>query len=155
MQPRAPPSPVGIAVQLMEITEYILTAEQHTSGSLGRNLAESRALRLAWGRDFFEIAGLSPTSFGVRSHATHQCVTSVFVDTTIRNLDERAYRELKARAALEGKTMGEMVNEAVRAYLARPEFLSKRGSLRDLRPELYPEGTERLSEEIDDIVYGT
>ncbi len=56
------------------------------------------------------------------------------MDTTIRNLDETAYRQLKARAALEGKTIGEMVNEAIRAFLARPDLLPKRDSLRDLEP---------------------
>lgn len=76
------------------------------------------------------------------------------VDTTIRNLDAAAYRALKARAALTGKTVGEAVNEAIRAYLARPGGLSKTGSLRDVAPEPYPEGNERLSEEIDTIVYG-
>lgn len=76
------------------------------------------------------------------------------MNTTIRNLDEAAYRELKARAALEGKTIGEMVNQAIRCYLARPDLLPKRGSLRDLIPESYPAGNERLSEEIDAIVYG-
>jgi hypothetical protein len=77
------------------------------------------------------------------------------MDTTIRNLDEEAYRALKARAALQGKTIGEVMNEAIRAYLARPDLLPKRGSLRDLTPESYPEGNERLSEEIDAIVYGS
>ena len=77
------------------------------------------------------------------------------MDTTIRNLDERVYRELQARAALAGKTVGEMVNEAVRSYLARPDLLPKRGSLSDLTPERYSRGSERLSEEIDAIVYGT
>lgn len=76
------------------------------------------------------------------------------MDTTIRNLDEDAYRRLKARAALTGKTIGEMVNEAMRAYLARPGPEAKAGTLRRLRPWAYPEGTERLSEEIDAIVYG-
>jgi hypothetical protein len=76
------------------------------------------------------------------------------MDTTIRNLDERAYRELKARAALSGRTLGEVVNEAIRSYLARPDPASRRGSLRHLGPEMYPEGTERLSDEIDSIVYG-
>ena len=76
------------------------------------------------------------------------------MDTTIRNLDERAYRALKARAALTGKTIGEVPNEAIRAYLARPLAGSKRGSLRDLEPEEYPPGMERLSESIDTIVYG-
>jgi plasmid stability protein len=77
------------------------------------------------------------------------------MDTTIRNLDPRAYRALKARAALLGKTVGEAVNDAIRVYLARPEAQPRRGSIRDLNPEAYPDGTDRLSEEIDDIVYGT
>jgi plasmid stability protein len=76
------------------------------------------------------------------------------MDTTIRNLDEATYRTLKARAALAGKTVGEMVNEALRAYRARADSLPKTGSLVDLRPEAYPPGNERLSEEIDAVVYG-
>lgn len=76
------------------------------------------------------------------------------MDTTIRNLDERAYRRLKARAALEGKTIGELVNEAIRAFLARPEPPLRPRSLRELEPEPYPEGNERLSEEIDAVMYG-
>jgi len=76
------------------------------------------------------------------------------MDTTIRNLDEAAYRALKARAALSGRTIGETVNEAIRAYLARPDHFAKTGSLRDLRPQAYPEGNERLSENVDAAVYG-
>ena len=77
------------------------------------------------------------------------------MDTTIRNLDEDAYRSLKAKAALDGKTIGQAMSEAMRAYVARPDFTAKRGTLRDLLPEAYPDGAERLSEEIDAIVYGT
>ena len=76
------------------------------------------------------------------------------MDTTIRNLDERLYREVKARAARTGKTIGDVVNEAMEAYLGRPLDAPKRSSLADLRPEDYPDGNERLSEEIDSIVYG-
>jgi plasmid stability protein len=76
------------------------------------------------------------------------------MDTTIRNLDEAAYRALKARAALTGKSIGELVNEAIRSYLARPDVEAKSGSLQDLRPEDYPKGNERLSEQINGIVYG-
>ena len=76
------------------------------------------------------------------------------MDTTIRNLDEEAYRALKARAALTGKTIGEVVTEAIRCYLARPGALLRRGSLRNLTPERYPKGNERLSVEIDSVVYG-
>lgn len=77
------------------------------------------------------------------------------LDTTIRNLDPDAYRRLKARAALTGGTIGELVNEAIRAYLAR--WLAEapgRRSLEDLAPEDYGEGEERLSEEIDAVAYG-
>ena len=76
------------------------------------------------------------------------------MDTTIRNLDPRAYRALKARAALEGKTVGEMMNKAIQAYLARPDPHGRRGTLGSWEPRLYPEGNERLSEEIDAVVYG-
>ncbi|MEK7667881.1 MAG: hypothetical protein AAB409_04465 [Gemmatimonadota bacterium] len=76
------------------------------------------------------------------------------MDTTIRNLDRGAYRSLKARAALTGKTVGEAVNEAIRAYLAHPEPPPKHGTLRDLAPWPFPDGNERLSEEIDRVAYG-
>ena len=76
------------------------------------------------------------------------------MDTTIRNLDARIYRKLKAHAALSGKTVGEAVNDALRSYLARPDSLPRAGSLRDITPEPYPKGNERLSSEIDLVVYG-
>ena len=77
------------------------------------------------------------------------------MDTTIRNLDEGVYRALKAQAALKGKSIGELVNEAIRTYLARPDVQTKRGSLRDLQPEDYAAGNENLSEQINMIVYRT
>jgi plasmid stability protein len=76
------------------------------------------------------------------------------MDTTIRNLDEDAYRELKAHAARSGRTIGEAINEAMRFYLAVPSPFARRGSLFDLKPERYPQGSEGLSEEIDQVVYG-
>ena len=85
-------------------------------------------------------------------HFEHKCYNAR-VDKTIRNLDERAYRELKARARLDGKSIGELVSEAIRAYLARSHGVGRRKSLRDLRPQAYPEGNERISLEIDQIAY--
>jgi hypothetical protein len=76
------------------------------------------------------------------------------MDTTIRNIDAAAYRALKAHAALTGRTLGDVLSEAIRAYLSTAQSLRKHGSLRDLVPETYPAGTERLSSEIDEIVYG-
>jgi len=76
------------------------------------------------------------------------------MDTTIRNLDERAYRALKARAALTGRTIGQTVNEAIQVYLSRPGQGPKTGTLADLRPLPFPADDERLSEEVDSVVYG-
>lgn len=76
------------------------------------------------------------------------------MDTTVRNLDEQAYRALRARAVLEGRPVGELINEAIRGYLGRHATKRRATSLRTLRPELYPEGNDRLSSEIDAIVYG-
>ena len=74
------------------------------------------------------------------------------MDTTIRNLDDQAYKALRARAVLEGRTVGEVINEAIRGYLARPT--PGKGSLRALKPKRFPPGNENLSSEIDQIVYG-
>lgn len=74
------------------------------------------------------------------------------VDATIRNLDGQAFRRLKAKAALEGKSVGEAISEAIRLYLATHR--RKKRSLLDIKPEDFGPGTERLSEEIDDILYG-
>jgi plasmid stability protein len=76
------------------------------------------------------------------------------MDSTIRNLDKAVYRAMRARAVSQGRNVGELLNEAMRAYLARFEAGKRHSTLRALMPEMFPEGNERLSEEIDAIVYG-
>ena len=76
------------------------------------------------------------------------------MDTTVRNLDKGAYRALRARAVMEGRTVGALITEAIRGYLARPAVRAS-SSLRLLRPEPYPPGSEQLSMQIDEIVYGS
>lgn len=76
------------------------------------------------------------------------------MDTTIRNLDEDAYRRLRAHAALHGRTVGDALNEAIVAYLARAEAARKRGSFARLPVADFGKGTERLSEEINETLYG-
>jgi plasmid stability protein len=76
------------------------------------------------------------------------------MDTTIRNLDPRVYRSIKARAVMTGRNVGDLVNEALRGYLNRTAQPEKSGSLRQLEPVDFPIGNERLSEKVDAIVYG-
>ena len=76
------------------------------------------------------------------------------MDTTIRNLDPDAYRRLKAHAALHGRTVGDVLNEAIRTYLAGPARREPSGSLADWKPVAFLPGEEHLSEEIDRVVYG-
>jgi hypothetical protein len=64
------------------------------------------------------------------------------------------YREAEARAALNGKRMGEIVSEALALYLARLAAARKDRSLRELVTERYPKGSEHLSEAVDAIVDG-
>ena len=76
------------------------------------------------------------------------------MDTTIRNLDEDAFRRLKARAASEGKTIGQALNEAMRTYTMGQLPFEKKRSILDSKPTDFGKGTERLSEEVDAVVYG-
>ncbi len=78
----------------------------------------------------------------------------LYMDTTIRNLDARLYRALRARAARDGRTVGALINEAVRAYLSKRQPTPGAPRLFDLQAEDYPAGNERLSEQIDEILYG-
>lgn len=67
------------------------------------------------------------------------------MDTTVRNLDEQAYRALRARAVMEGRTVGELISEAIRSYLGRGPVKRGTASLRALCPEPYPEVETRGS----------
>jgi plasmid stability protein len=76
------------------------------------------------------------------------------MDTTIRNLDEHAYRAIRARAVIEGRPVGELITEAIRSYIARNTARRPNVSLRDLKPAPFMDGNENLSAEIDAVVYG-
>lgn len=76
------------------------------------------------------------------------------MDTTIRNLDEETYRRLKAHAALNGQTIGEALNQAMRAYLSSEQEVEKTGRFTDLPHEDLGEGNEDLSDRVDEILYG-
>lgn len=67
------------------------------------------------------------------------------MDTTIRNLDDAVYRAIKARAAGENRSIGELVSDAMNLYLLRPAPQEKTGSLRDWRPRRFPGSLANLS----------
>ena len=79
------------------------------------------------------------------------------MNVTIRNIDGKLYKALKARAAVEGRTIGEVLGDAIKEYLFLRKVRGRRGRgvrLADLKPVDYGPGNERLSEEIDEILYG-
>ncbi len=75
------------------------------------------------------------------------------MDTTIRNLDEKAYRRLKAKAAVEGITIGTAISQAIMSWLEQEKPQKKSVSLTDIKPEPFGKKNSRLSEEIDEILY--
>lgn len=76
------------------------------------------------------------------------------MDTTIRNLDADLYRAMKGRAALTGQTLGQVINEAMAAYLSNPSDEGVRPSLADLSFLPFAEPDADASERVDEIVYG-
>lgn len=75
------------------------------------------------------------------------------MDTTIRNIDDNAYRALKARAAIENRSIGDLVSDAINGYLLRALPEEKTVSILDWKPLDYGPGTDNLSERVDEIVY--
>ena len=67
------------------------------------------------------------------------CYKLYKVDRTVWNVDEQAYRALQACAIFEGRTVGDLLSDAIRGYLIRVTAFQKRGSLRALKPEAFPE----------------
>lgn len=76
------------------------------------------------------------------------------MDTTIRNLDARLYRAALARAKARGQTVGALVNEALRAFLKAQPPKARRHSFLDFKPIDFGPGTEHLSEQVDEVLYG-
>ena len=77
----------------------------------------------------------------------------------IRNIDPKAYRMLKSRAAIEERPIGAVLSDAIRLYLAGTMGLKKgrrRGarSIADLPVWDFGPGSEHDSEEIDEVLYG-
>ena len=73
-----------------------------------------------------------------------------YMSTSIRGLDEEVFQELKAEAQKQGKTVGKAVNEAMIEWLDSGEKVS----LDEFEAWDWGEGTEKLSEEHEEELYG-
>jgi phenylpyruvate tautomerase PptA (4-oxalocrotonate tautomerase family) len=69
---------------------------------------------------------------------------------TIRGIDEEVFREFKARAKSEDRTIGEAVTEAMVEWLNRDDDVS----IDDFEAWDWGEGTENLSEDYEKELYG-
>jgi len=72
------------------------------------------------------------------------------VDVFIKNVDKEAYKLAKMLAAREEKKIGEVISESV--FLLAGQ--KKKKGFAALKPTDFGPGTEHLSTQIDEILYG-
>jgi hypothetical protein len=71
---------------------------------------------------------------------------------TVRDVDEHVFREFKAEAVKQGMTLGTALTLAMEKF--RSTLSGKRTKLTSLKPSAWGKGTEHVSEEVDEILYG-
>ena len=71
---------------------------------------------------------------------------------SVKDVDEKIFREFKAEAVREGVNVGKALNLAMAVWVQKST--KPKRSLLDLKPVSFGKGTERLSEEADKILYG-
>lgn len=75
------------------------------------------------------------------------------VDLTIRNIDEEAYQRLRTWAAHQGLEIGEALSRLVLQHAHLPQNQKSKVSMWKLKPTSWGPGSERTSQQIDEIVY--
>jgi hypothetical protein len=70
---------------------------------------------------------------------------------TVRDVDQEVFREFKADAARQGLTIGAALTVAMEKFRTQ---LGKKRKFTSLKPISWGKGTEHLSEEIDEVIYG-
>ena len=70
---------------------------------------------------------------------------------TIRDVDSETFKELKAFAAKNDLNLAGALNIAVSSYLSSNKKMNK---FTTLKPIKGGKGTERISEQVDEIMYG-
>ncbi|MBI2671304.1 hypothetical protein HYX16_00030 [Candidatus Woesearchaeota archaeon] len=71
---------------------------------------------------------------------------------TVKEVDERAFNELKAEAVKRKINVGIALTWAIENWLSSLKKTKK--SLLEWKPTNYGPGTEHLSEQIDEVLYG-
>ena len=71
---------------------------------------------------------------------------------TVKEVNEKAFQELKATAIKGKMTVWTALTLAIENWLS--SLKEKKGIFSELKPRNWGHGTERLSEEIDKIIYG-
>ena len=74
------------------------------------------------------------------------------MQVSIKDVDEHIFREFKAESVREGLKIGKALTLAMQMMLEKSEKKPKMRFL-DLKPRDWGKGTERVSEEIDSVVY--
>ena len=77
------------------------------------------------------------------------------LNITIRNINDSAYRKLKAKAAVENISVGAAVTQAIEVWLSKSKSKKGKVSILDIKPVPMGNKNKYLSEEIDKILYGS
>jgi hypothetical protein len=70
---------------------------------------------------------------------------------TVRDVDQEVFREFKADATKQGLTLGKALTLAMKTFHMKT---SKTKKFSSLKPIYWGEGTEQVSENVDEILYG-
>jgi len=71
---------------------------------------------------------------------------------SVRNVDEKLFKEFSIEAKRKDMAVGEAVTEAMKLWLHKQP--AKIVRLRDIKPWSFGPGTEDISQNIDEIAYG-
>ncbi len=72
---------------------------------------------------------------------------------SVKNVEERVFREFKAEVVRRGENIGGALNVAMKAWLNTQKKRDPKCFL-EFKPKRWGKGTEKTSEEIDKILYG-
>lgn len=76
------------------------------------------------------------------------------VNVTLRDFDDELYKELKSEAIKDDITVAQALKKAVATWLSLHKHKKKKKSVFDYKPVDFGPGSEKSSQEIDEVLYG-